>query len=421
MSCGDSAKKKVYSKNGFALPTVLIASVVMLTVLLASISSTVAVRTALNDQYYNKLAQEAAEAGAVYAAACIANNKSWSGRSLTPGTDCKGYAIVDVSASKYIYNEVGSSFRLSFSVSGTDKDGNSIPDSDLANATVIGKIELLNTSAATWRKYTSSTNVSRNTSIATIAAPTMTSVTASTTGNTTTWSWSAVSCSGSTVRYQYEYLIDDISQGTPTASTAISISKDTTDPGRYTVSVQAQCYMDTTNSVWSVTSTASWSRPADPTNWIAGISGTALDGKYVRKTDLGSTMQYKTNTAAVSLSYGEIGLDTYTPASSDMSLFNPQTHASVDFSVGGYPAQSACKDIGGRLPTMLELFAIRDGRDTYGGSISFKMGDSDRYWSATESKYGADTSRAWNLDFIYGGPHGTYKTSSFYVRCVFGE
>ncbi len=150
----DSARANSYSKGGFALPAVLIASVVMLTVLLAAVSSTVAIRTALNIQYYNKLAADAADAGAAYAAACIASGGSWSGKVLTPNTNCSG---TDIGVSKYIYES--SSFRLSFEVGGTDADGNDL--SDLASANVSGKIELLkNSDGAVWRRYSSDTNVS---------------------------------------------------------------------------------------------------------------------------------------------------------------------------------------------------------------------------------------------------------------------
>lgn len=50
-------------KQGFALPTVLIASVVLLTVLAVSVTATTAARTTLKNQYYAQLAQIAGEAG----------------------------------------------------------------------------------------------------------------------------------------------------------------------------------------------------------------------------------------------------------------------------------------------------------------------------------------------------------------------
>lgn len=79
---------------GFALPTILIASVVMLIVLLVSVTSTTGVRTALKNQYYEQLAQVAGEAGIAYAQACLAANNGvpqWTdAKPLTPSTDCSG-------------------------------------------------------------------------------------------------------------------------------------------------------------------------------------------------------------------------------------------------------------------------------------------------------------------------------------------
>lgn len=80
--------------KGFALPTVLIASVVLLTVLAVSVTATAAVRTSLKTQYYTQLAQAAGEAGVAYAKACLAENDNeptWSNdKPLKPSTDCFG-------------------------------------------------------------------------------------------------------------------------------------------------------------------------------------------------------------------------------------------------------------------------------------------------------------------------------------------
>src|SRR5690606_22261972 len=85
-------------KGGFALPTVLIASVVLLMVLTVSVSSVVAVRTALQTQYYEQLAKTAGEAGVAYAKACLAKNGNvplWSDvKPLTPATDCAGNELL---------------------------------------------------------------------------------------------------------------------------------------------------------------------------------------------------------------------------------------------------------------------------------------------------------------------------------------
>jgi len=91
-------RKQYILKGGFALPTVLIASIVMLSVLAVSVSSVAAVRTSLKTQYYEQLAKEAGEAGVAYANACLSKNKNvplWSdAKPLTPATDCAGNVLL---------------------------------------------------------------------------------------------------------------------------------------------------------------------------------------------------------------------------------------------------------------------------------------------------------------------------------------
>ncbi len=88
-----------FYRGGFALPTVLIASVVMFTILAVSVSSVVAVRTALKTQYYEQLAKAAGEAGVAYAKACLAKNGNvplWSdNKPLRPSTDCAGNELLE--------------------------------------------------------------------------------------------------------------------------------------------------------------------------------------------------------------------------------------------------------------------------------------------------------------------------------------
>ncbi len=80
--------------KGFALPTILIVSVVMLSVLLFSVASTSSVSSALKTQYYNQAAQYASDSGIAFANSCLtANNNvaTWSDASpLKANTDCYG-------------------------------------------------------------------------------------------------------------------------------------------------------------------------------------------------------------------------------------------------------------------------------------------------------------------------------------------
>ncbi len=83
-------------KNGFALPTVLIASVVMMMVLLSGLTSASSINTAIRSQHYNKMAQRTAESGIAFTQACLKKNNNvaqWSNASkLRPNTDCSGVA-----------------------------------------------------------------------------------------------------------------------------------------------------------------------------------------------------------------------------------------------------------------------------------------------------------------------------------------
>src|SRR5664279_3862003 len=80
--------------GGFALPTVLIASTIMMTVLLLSVQANTAVRADLLSQFYNQQARLASESGIARAQQCLAANggvATWSDtHPLTPNTNCSG-------------------------------------------------------------------------------------------------------------------------------------------------------------------------------------------------------------------------------------------------------------------------------------------------------------------------------------------
>ena len=97
--------------KAFALPTVMITSVIMLGLLLMSLQLVTASANALKTQYYNQLAREAAESGREYAKQCLTRNNDiaqWSNdtinRTLTPATDCEG-VIVPGAASYVMAND----------------------------------------------------------------------------------------------------------------------------------------------------------------------------------------------------------------------------------------------------------------------------------------------------------------------------
>jgi hypothetical protein len=147
---------------------------------------------------------------------------------------------------------------------------------------------------------------------------------------------------------------------------------------------------------------------SDP-NWIAGIG--VLSGKFVRSTDAGGSTKYAWGPYPGSCVSPQcaLGIDPSFP--SYFSLVNPQTNPGVDFSA--YPAQNACKAIGGRLPNMQELTAIHTDRASYGNNFR-----SFSYLSATE--YG-NVWNEWGYNFFdVGNSNGYSKNDPWYVRCVAG-
>lgn len=155
-------------QSGFALPTILIASVIMLIVLVSAVTATSSVRTALDSQYYTKLAQEASESGIARANDCLAANAyiaQWSDANpLRPNTSCSGGAACTNTASCFVMNN--SKVRSTFSVDATKN----VKSSQIVTAT--GTVQLLRTSnGAPWRTYTYQTSgrVGADLSLSTVA------------------------------------------------------------------------------------------------------------------------------------------------------------------------------------------------------------------------------------------------------------
>lgn len=151
--------KLTHYHHGFALPTVLIASIVMLFVLLVAVQAVTTTRTALQNQYYNQLALEAAEAGIVKAEACLKQNEwisTWTdAKPLTASTDCFGNIVSTCSAGCYILNQdrVRSDFRVGqvTSVAG----GIQLKADGTVN-------QLRKSNQAIWRSHSQSTSIITN-------------------------------------------------------------------------------------------------------------------------------------------------------------------------------------------------------------------------------------------------------------------
>lgn len=79
--------------NGFALPTVIITSVVMFGVLVAVLSIVTSTSTSLSTQYFESLASDAAESAASVAGECLEAGTLSASAILAPNTDCTGTVV----------------------------------------------------------------------------------------------------------------------------------------------------------------------------------------------------------------------------------------------------------------------------------------------------------------------------------------
>lgn len=195
-------------REGFALPTILIASIVMLTVMLLSVQAASSVNVGLQSQYYNKLASEAAESGVAYAKACLAasgNVVTWGGNALSPGTDCtgklNGFACPANTVDSRCVLTINGDVRTTFSVPSPAMDSQGQPTSIAAN----GIVDLLRTSTGIpWRTFRQPL----------AAAPATCSPTAI---NTASWNNAIITSEAATTK--------------PTGAAAITIATGSINPG----------------------------------------------------------------------------------------------------------------------------------------------------------------------------------------------
>lgn len=111
-------------QEGFILPTVLTISLAIVTIMVTVLMVTSSAFGGTYIDYYQKLADEAAEAGAAYATACLSlsstHDQTWgpvaSKPNLTPNSDCSGTNTVP--SNMYVYSS--STFRTYFVVGNLD-------------------------------------------------------------------------------------------------------------------------------------------------------------------------------------------------------------------------------------------------------------------------------------------------------------
>lgn len=144
-------KHMLFERRGFALPTILIASVIMLTVLLSAVTAVSSIAGGINSQYYNQLAREAAESGLAVAETCLRASDyspTWTNaKPLRPYTNCLGNTQAGFST--YVL-QTGNA-RTTFTVNQP-----TVGIASSLHIVSVGTVELTRTSdpSQVWRTYT---------------------------------------------------------------------------------------------------------------------------------------------------------------------------------------------------------------------------------------------------------------------------
>lgn len=103
-------------QRGFALPTVLLASIVMMVVLMTALVAANGGRSMLERQHYDRLAKEVAESGLTVAKDCLIKNgmaATWSNaKPLRPDTNCSGDVVSGRSSHVHQWDNHRSAFSV---------------------------------------------------------------------------------------------------------------------------------------------------------------------------------------------------------------------------------------------------------------------------------------------------------------------
>ena len=148
-------------------------------------------------------------------------------------------------------------------------------------------------------------------------------------------------------------------------------------------------------------------RTCNDTDWFCSLNTTCAntlgDGDYIIVKRVNETSAEQWKVAQTNCDKPHCGLD---GGQNNDQLVADNTVNFVD-----YPARQACKEAGGRLPTLSELQCIYTNRVSFGNNFG-----TSAYWSSTERS-------TTSARFVVFGDGSTYygsKTRSYSVRCVFG-
>jgi alpha-tubulin suppressor-like RCC1 family protein len=144
-------------EQGFALPTIVIASLVLFMVLVAAVGSASSIRASLDTQFFQQLAKDAAESGSAQANECLANNNylaTWTNASpLRPNTNCNGGAACTDVAKCFVVKTPN--YNSSYSVGSVTDAG-----SGVQTFTITATVSLTRASTgAAWKTYSSTSRI----------------------------------------------------------------------------------------------------------------------------------------------------------------------------------------------------------------------------------------------------------------------
>ena len=144
--------RRLARSAGFALPTVVIVGTVLFGVMVVVLGSTSSVRTTLDTQFYEALARDAAESGAVHANGCLSvggYTAQWSSSSmLRPNTTCTGGAACTSTASCFITST--NEYNTTYSVSGVVDSGSGTQTVQVTGLTQLKR----KSNGSIWKTYT---------------------------------------------------------------------------------------------------------------------------------------------------------------------------------------------------------------------------------------------------------------------------
>ena len=234
-----------------------------------------------------------------------------------------------------------------------------------------------------------------------ILAPSSPTVSTSTAGASTTYSWATPTCSAGSARYQYRYTINNGYDSGLVQNATPSVAFTTANEGyTFTVAVQSQCYTADTSSPWSSAGSASYTRP------ITAPSGPVVSVAYSSPNIMATITPITCGTGATA----EYGIRSRTNdgiwgSYSAWSTSTTYTQAATQGVKYGYQAQAHCHT------------AVADSSTTIGseGTYVYPISTVPSAPTVNSSTAGSSTTYSWSsVSCSYGSVSYQYRYTTNY-------